>query len=115
MGVSISFLLPPLKPLTFDGGGGLAKGFGGPLAPADSNALADGDGGGRTAPGFWIGVLVAVAVACGDNVEPPSSSSSSFGICTVNLGPRGFVCRLFVLDGGCGCWILGMTGVEAVR
>jgi hypothetical protein len=113
MGVSMSFLLPPLKPFTLDGGGGLAKGFGGPLAPAESSALADGEGGGSTAPGFWMGVLDAAAVACGDMPDPPSSSSSSFGICTVNFGPLGFVCRLFVLEGG---WLmLGMTGVEAVR
>lgn len=94
-------LLPPLKPFTCDGGGGLANGFGGPVAPADSSALADGEGGGSTAPGFCMGVLVAAAVAWSDRVEgPPSSSSSSFGICTVNFGPRGFDCRLFVLEGG---------------
>ncbi len=46
MGVSISFLFP-LNPLTL-GGGGRAKGFGGPDAPADRSALADGDGGGST-------------------------------------------------------------------
>lgn len=45
-------LLLPLKPFGPFGGGGRAKGFGGPLAPADNNALADGEGGGRTAPGF---------------------------------------------------------------
>lgn len=29
---------------------GLANGFGGPVAPAESNAEADGDGGGSTTP-----------------------------------------------------------------
>jgi len=32
------------------GGGGLAKGLGGPVAPAEQRADADGDGGGRTIP-----------------------------------------------------------------
>lgn len=32
-------------------GGGRAKGFGGPVAPADNNVVAaEGDGGGRTIP-----------------------------------------------------------------
>lgn len=63
-----------------------------------------------------MGVLFAAAVVCGDSVDVPgSSSSSSFGICTVNLGPRALVCRLFVLDGGCGGCMLGITGVEAPR
>lgn len=99
----MSLRFPPLKPLTWEGGAGLANGFGGPVAPADNSALAEGDGGGKTAPGFCIGVRVAAAVACGDRVEPTaSSSSSSFGICTVSLGPRGCDRRLFCLEGGCG-------------
>jgi hypothetical protein len=32
------------------GGAGLANGFGGPVAPAESKVLAEGDGGGRTTP-----------------------------------------------------------------
>jgi len=32
------------------GGAGRAKGFGGPWAPAESRAEADGEGGGRTTP-----------------------------------------------------------------
>jgi hypothetical protein len=51
MGVSMLFLLS-LYALVFwfAGGGGLAKGLGGPDAPALRRALADGDGGGRTTP-----------------------------------------------------------------
>lgn len=37
-----------MSPFTFCWGGGLANGFGGPVAPADNSADADGDGGGRT-------------------------------------------------------------------
>jgi hypothetical protein len=36
--------------LLFWCGGGRAKGFGGPLAPAESKAEAEGDGGGSTTP-----------------------------------------------------------------
>jgi hypothetical protein len=34
--------------MLLDWGGGRANGFGGPVAPADSSADADGEGGGRT-------------------------------------------------------------------
>jgi hypothetical protein len=47
MGVSISLRLP-YAPLA--GGGGRAKGFGGPEAPALIRELALGEGGGRTTP-----------------------------------------------------------------
>ena len=71
------------------GGGGLANGFGGPVAPALSNALAEGDGGGNTTPECEsVRSLAGVALgplSCADPV-PPSSSDASDGICTFNLG-----------------------------
>lgn len=45
MGVSISLRLPYAPLLA--GGGGRAKGFGGPVAPALMRELADGEGGGN--------------------------------------------------------------------
>lgn len=51
MGVSISLRLP-YDPL-FAGGGGRAKGLGGPEAPALRREFADGEGGGRSTPEEW--------------------------------------------------------------
>jgi hypothetical protein len=52
--IGVSILLLLLYALLFwlavPGGGGRAKGFGGPVAPALRIAPADGDGGGRTTP-----------------------------------------------------------------
>ena len=111
-GVSIS-LLPPNAPFV-TGGAGRANGFGGPVAPALSNALAAlGEGGGNTAPARIGVTALAVAVACGEeSAVCLSSSEDSVGICTFSLGRLAW--RLFVRLGG---WIcpLAATGVEAVR
>lgn len=84
--------------LLFWCGTGRANGFGGPVAPAESRAEADGDGGGRTTPDECESVSrrdgcdvtsVVVIVPRGDVDSavalPPSDSS---GICTFNRGPR---------------------------
>lgn len=66
------------------GGGGRAKGFGGPVAPADKIVFAEGEGGGRTTEDCpaRIGVGPAeVAVPLGE--EPPAvlpASECSLGI-----------------------------------
>ncbi len=44
--------------LLFWWGRGRANGFGGPLAPADKSADAEGDGGGRTTPDEWESVAL---------------------------------------------------------
>lgn len=86
-GVSIFMLL-------FWCGGGRANGLGGPVAPAESRAEADGDGGGRTTPeecesGRLDGCdVTSVAVVPRGDADsavalPPSDSS---GICTFNRG-----------------------------
>lgn len=103
-----------------DGGGGRANGFGGPVAPADSRAEADGEGGGSTGPASpsRIGVnrLSLRAGRCAEG-EPEdadfSFSSSSAGIWTLSRGRFASEATLFVLDGICGTE--GKTGVEAVR
>ncbi len=63
MGVSI--LLPPygwwFELALLVGGGGRAKGFGGPCAPALRMALALGDGGGNTTPEEWLASVLALA------------------------------------------------------
>jgi hypothetical protein len=101
--------------LLFEGGGGRAKGLGGPVAPALSRELALGDGGGRTTPEecdasvLRPGVAPVVPESFGDEsaVALPASECS-LGICTLNLGLLSPMRRLFVLDGG------GMVGIEEV-
>jgi hypothetical protein len=44
-------------------GGGLANGFGGPVAPADRRADADGDGGGSTTTDPGASALVRCVVS----------------------------------------------------
>jgi hypothetical protein len=115
--VSMSRLLLPYE-LLLAGGAGRAKGLGGPVAPALSNELALGEGGGSTTPeecdasvlraGVWpeiesLGDESAVAL-------PPSECS--LGICTRNLGLFLSVCKLFVLVGGA---IGGTAEVDCVR
>src|ERR1700760_1820764 len=100
MGVSSSRvefeLLPPPAPLV-DGGSGRANALGGPVAPAERSAEAEGDGGGSTGPGVRpgsrIGVSMLLAVArflLSEEVSPPfplsASSASSAGICTLSFG-----------------------------
>jgi hypothetical protein len=71
--------------LLFDGGGGRAKGFGGPVAPALINEFALGDGGGKTTPEEWdpsvpvrAGVAPVVPESFGDEsaVALPASDCS---------------------------------------
>ena len=118
MGVSMLSRLP--YELLFDGGGGRAKGLGGPVAPALSSELALGDGGGRTTPEecdasvLRPGVAPVVPESLGDEsaVALPASDCS-LGICTLNLGllsPP--MRRLFVRDGG---GMVGMEDVDCVR
>jgi hypothetical protein len=95
--------------LEVEGGGGRAKGFGGPEAPALRRAEAEGEGGGRTTPEEWweserlrlLGVEVeAVAVTpapvppelwlvpAGEDSSavPDSASEASEGIWTLRRG-----------------------------
>lgn len=85
---ALLFWLPVLV-----GGGGLAKGFGGPCAPALSRALALGDGGGRTTPDEWLASVLPLAgvppVVSPDSRGEDSAvalppSDGSLGICTFN-------------------------------
>jgi len=105
-----------------DGGGGLANGFGGPVAPADSKADADGDGGGNTGPfrPSRIGVSTLES-RCGRCIEGElvfgllfSDSSSSAGICTLSRGLLASDAMLLVLLGAMG-GIVDMAGVDDVR
>jgi hypothetical protein len=102
-------------------GSGRAKGFGGPLAPADSMADAEGEGGGRTTPDECESLAcrrvdrdAASDVPRGDPDSavalPPSEGSS--GICTLSRGRAGPPTRkLFVRKGG----VNVVSGIEAVR
>lgn len=113
----MSLLLP--YELLFDGGGGRANGFGGPVAPALSNELALGEGGGRTTPEecdasvLRPGVAPVVPESLGDEsaVALPASECS-LGIWTLNLGLLSPIRRLFVRDGG---GIMGTEDVDCVR
>ena len=88
------------------GGGGRAKGFGGPVAPALRREFADGEGGGRTTPDECEASVLRAGVApeiesLGDESAvalPPSDCS--LGIWTRNLGLFLSICRLFVRVGG---------------
>lgn len=75
------------------GGGGRAKGLGGPWAPALSKALALGEGGGRTTPDEWLASVLPLAgvppVVSPDSRGDDSAvalppSDCSLGICTFN-------------------------------
>jgi hypothetical protein len=69
------------------GGGGRANGLGGPVAPADSTALALGDGGGRTMWSvFRAGLADAPPDGCAESPTADSPSEASEGICKFNLG-----------------------------
>lgn len=70
------------------GGGGRAKGFGGPDTPAERRAEADGEGGGRTIP-LWAprsGFAERLSEAPLGEPEPDSFSSDSDGIWRLSLG-----------------------------
>jgi len=84
------------------GGKGLAKGFGGPVAPALNILDALGEGGGRTTPD-WLAslpvrrpgvspevlVIAAPGARCvdvGAELRPPPSSDTSLGMCTFRRG-----------------------------
>jgi hypothetical protein len=118
MGVSMSLRLP--YELLFEGGGGRANGFGGPVAPALSSEFALGDGGGSTTPEeceasvpVRPGVAPVVPESFGDEsaVALPASECS-LGICTLSRGFLGSVCRLFVREIG---WMAGIEEVDCVR
>ena len=71
------------------GGGGRAKGFGGPPAPADKTALALGEGGGRTMWSFRAGLAEAFALRSVVGELPTADSSlseASDGICRLSFG-----------------------------
>jgi hypothetical protein len=94
------FMLLLLRELDCDcdweGGWGRAKGLGGPEAPAERRADADGEGGGRTTPEEWEPSVplrwegwlpVASVDSCGEESAvalPPSEGSS--GIWTLRTG-----------------------------
>ena len=99
MGVSMS--LKPVGASRFAacgfvlmGGAGRAKGFGGPWAPAESRAPAEGEGGGRTTPwagGPWPGWPVGGGwdvddPSCAALALWPSPSLCSDGIWTLRRG-----------------------------
>lgn len=102
------------------GGAGRAKGFGGPVAPALSSALALGEGGGRTTPDEWdasVLVLAGVApVVLASLGEPEacvfSASECSSGICTLR---RGLLASELTLPTRAGGGIVGSDEVETVR
>lgn len=93
MGVSIWFASRfAACGLVVIGGGGRAKGFGGPWAPALSNALAEGDGGGSTTPCDGPGCCEPLAplgfdvLGASEFAVPASSPECSLGICTLSRG-----------------------------
>jgi hypothetical protein len=117
------FMVPPplLLWLLFWWGGGRANGFGGPLAPAESRADAEGDGGGKTTPDECESVgrrdgwdAASVEVPRGDEESavalPPSEGSS--GIWTLRRGraPPATL-KLLERDGGVNV-VSGMVGIE---
>lgn len=92
------------------------------MAPADSNAEADGDGGGSTTEfrGAVVGVLLGFRGELDSPVAlPPPSDAPSAGICTVSLGPRGLappaVGKLLFLDGGGGNAASDVVGAAELR
>lgn len=71
------------------GGGGRANGFGGPpVAPADSSAEAEGDGGGSTSPlcARSVGLAERSPIARFGEPEPDSLSSASDGMVKLSFG-----------------------------
>lgn len=92
----LPLLLPLLLLLLLLLGAGLAKGLGGPVAPADSNVVVlDGDGGGRTIPdpcdSPWRVVCEVASVECPGPPDVDSAvllpvSEGSSGICTLSRG-----------------------------
>lgn len=106
-------------------GGGRAKGFGGPVAPAESSDVADGDGGGSTTPDEWESVplrRVDVDVASVEfRGEPADSavalplSDCSSGICTFRRGRAAPPTRrLFEREGGVKV-VSGTADVDTLR
>lgn len=104
-------MLPiPVLPIPWGLTGGLANGFGGPVAPADNSAEADGEGGGNTMEPCRLCVCVGVSAGLRGELDSPVTalplcSEPPSGICTVSLGPRGLAdngpaVMLFVRDGG---------------
>lgn len=95
IGVSILLLLAYalLFCVAVPGGGGLANGFGGPCAPALRIAPAEGDGGGKTTPEWFVSgfALAGVRALPAESREDESAvavsrSEFSLGICTLSWG-----------------------------
>lgn len=122
--IGVSILLLLLNALLFwvwvaaPGGGGLANGLGGPWAPALRIAPADGDGGGRTTPDWFVsGFFAGVADFPAESREVDSAvalprSELSLGICTFSCGRFGGNWPLFVRAGGL---MSGTVGIDCVR
>lgn len=107
------------------GGGGRAKGFGGPWAPALNIAPAEGDGGGKTTPEPPFSALVFAGVedllpeeSRDDSaVALPPPSECSLGICTFNCGRFDGNGPLLVRDGldsdpERGASVAALTGID---
>lgn len=82
-----------MSPLIFCCGTGRAKGLGGPVAPAESSVVADGEGGGRTTvPCRCCAWETASAGFRGEFESPvalPPASDAPSGIWTVSRGGFG--------------------------
>lgn len=108
--IGVSILLLLAYALLFcaaaPGGGGLANGFGGPWAPALRIAPAEGDGGGKTTPEWFVSGFALAGVSALLPAESRESESAvvlplsefSLGICTFSCGR--FDWPLFVRVGG---------------
>lgn len=68
------------------GGGGRAKGFGGPDALAERSAEAEGEGGGKSIPLWLRSGLADLADAAFGDPEPDSFSSDSEGMFRLSFG-----------------------------
>lgn len=121
--IGVSMLLLLLYALLFcvvvPGGGGRANGLGGPWAPALRIAPADGDGGGKTTPVWFVSAFAFAGVSAfpAESREVDSAvalprSEFSLGICTFSCGRFGGNWPLFVRDGGL---ISGIAGIDCVR
>ena len=107
----------------WEGGTGRANGLGGPDAPADSRADADGEGGGRTTPELWESLerswpfrgreegLVDERGEFESAVAEPPSAGCSSGICTIRTARLAPPCWAeFVREGG-----VNPSGIEDIE
>lgn len=101
-----------MLPLALSRGGGRAKGFGGPVAPAERRAGPEGEGGGRTCIGgrcVCAGGPVPLGEADGTVALPPFSELSS-GIWTFSRGRGGILPDFMLSDLGGGVNVV--SGIE---